>query len=132
MTKPDFSDMLERYLPDRMEARRREASGEGEARPEGPPARWRIEARCDLHGQTAEEARRTVDRFLKECAGRGLRKVLIIHGKGSGVLHKAVTGYLEGHPLAGQRESAPQAEGGRGALIVYLRQKKRAPDGARS
>ena len=36
----------------------------------------------DLHGKTALEASAALERFLRECAGAGMEKVLIIHGKG--------------------------------------------------
>ena len=131
MRQRDFSDMLEQYLPDPQEAKQREqAELQTKNRRANSAAQLPIEARCDLHGQTAEQARRSVDVFLKDCASRGLRKVLIIHGKGEGILQQAVVRYLEGHPLAGQRTAAPQAEGGRGALVVLVvlvRQKKAAP-----
>ena len=131
MTKPDFSEMIERYLPDHQEARRRELLAAQGRHPTGSSlAGLPIQARCDLHGQTADQARRSVDRFLKDCANRGFRKVLIIHGKGEGVLKGAVISYLEGHPLAGQRVTAPQADGGKGALVVIVREKNPAPESA--
>jgi len=88
-----------------------------------------VQDRLDLHGLTLEQARITVDRFLKQAASLGLRKVIIIHGKGlhssssEGILRIGIQKYLEGHPLAGRRENAGRQEGGSGATVVYLRQR---------
>lgn len=116
--RDDFSKALDRFPPDPDSLAGKE---EREPRP-GPPAdKLPIQDRIDLHGMTLEQARRAVDGFLKQAAGRGLRKVLIIHGKGGGVLKTGVARYLEGHPLAGRRQPAKTADGGSGALVVLLR-----------
>ena len=41
------------------------------------------EASLDLHGLTRDEAWERLDMFITECKRRGLRKVLLIHGKGN-------------------------------------------------
>ena len=40
------------------------------------------EAYLDLHGLHQDEARERLDGFITDCKRRGLRKVMIIHGKG--------------------------------------------------
>lgn len=66
------------------------------------------EGQVDLHGLTANEALRRVDGFLKESKAQGLRKVLIIHGKGNhssdgqGVLKVSIRNFVRKHPLAGE------------------------------
>ena len=86
------------------------------------------EARLDLHGLHQDEAQQSLDRFITDCKARGLRKVLIIHGKGihtSGsdpVLGELVRRFIEhdkrcgasGHPKT-------KAEGGSGATWVLLK-----------
>ena len=86
------------------------------------------EARLDLHGLHQDEAQESLDRFITDCKARGLRKVLIIHGKGihsSGsdpVLGELVRRFIEhdkrcgasGHPKT-------KAEGGSGATWVLLK-----------
>ena len=44
----------------------------------------------DLHGLTVDEAIPLVDRFLYKSFQAGLRRVWVIHGKGSGTLRRAV------------------------------------------
>jgi len=119
----EFARALERYLPDAANLEGKDAPS-NQRQPDAPhPDRLPIQASIDLHGQTLEQARRSVDKFLKESANRGLRKILIIHGKGSGILQTGIRDYLEGHPLAGRRTIARREEGGSGALVVIVRQK---------
>lgn len=86
------------------------------------------EARIDLHGLHQDEAQMSLDRFITDCKARGLRKVLIIHGKGihshgsDPVLGELVRRFIEhdkrcgasGHPKT-------KAEGGSGATWVLLK-----------
>ncbi len=86
------------------------------------------EARLDLHGLHQDEAQASLDRFITDCKARGLRKVLIIHGKGihshgsDPVLGELVRRFIEqdkrcgasGHPKT-------KAEGGSGATWVLLK-----------
>jgi len=81
----------------------------------------------DLHGLTAKEAVRRVDAFLKECRTAGVRKVLIVHGKGlhsaqGPVLRTAVRECVQRSPLAGEMGPAEKRWGGAGALWVVLRE----------
>ncbi len=82
----------------------------------------------DLHGLLAEEARRQLRRFLTESQARGLRKVLIIHGKGNHtkeppVLKRVVQEELEASPVAGQTGTPARELGGSGATWVVVRSK---------
>lgn len=86
------------------------------------------EAFIDLHGLHQDEARERLDNFVTDCKRRGLKKILIIHGKGihtSGtdpVLGELVRRFIEqdkrcgasGHPKTKQ-------EGGTGATWVLLK-----------
>ncbi|MDC7226309.1 MAG: Smr/MutS family protein [Spirochaetales bacterium] len=80
----------------------------------------------DLHGLTAEQAGREVEQFLSESKRRGLKKVLIIHGKGyhsngRPVLKKEVIKILERNSIAGEFGTADRKEGGSGAVWVLLK-----------
>lgn len=86
------------------------------------------EAHLDLHGLHQAEAEEALNRFITDCKARGLRKVMIIHGKGihtSGsdpVLGELVRRFIEhdkrcgasGHPKT-------KAEGGTGATWLLLK-----------
>ncbi|MBN1604397.1 MAG: Smr/MutS family protein [Chitinispirillaceae bacterium] len=85
--------------------------------------------KLDLHGLTTREAARSLRITLDSCRQRGVRKILVIHGKGyhsdseSGpVLKKLVHQMLE-NELAGLIRSFRPAklnEGGEGATLVTL------------
>ena len=80
----------------------------------------------DLHGLTAAESRVEVDQFLRNSKRLGLKKVLIIHGKGyhskgQPVLKQEVLKLLERSPIAGEYGVADRSEGGSGAVWVLLR-----------
>ena len=85
-----------------------------------------IEARLDLHRRTVEEARRAVYRFLVVCRGRGRRCVAIVHGRGvrgptPGRLKSYVAHWMRQAPDVIACSSAPERQGGTGALFVLLR-----------
>ena len=84
------------------------------------------EAEIDLHGKTIDESETLLSMFIKESSGRGLRKVLIIHGKGnhsqSGpVLGLWVKHFLESSSLCGETGHPDKRDGGTGATWVILK-----------
>ena len=89
-----------------------------------------IDARLDLHGLRAGDAREAVDAFLRDKRERGERCVLLVHGKGEhspggvGVLRGEVAAWLS-QGAASQHvaafATATDADGGEGALYVLLR-----------
>jgi DNA-nicking Smr family endonuclease len=85
-----------------------------------------IDADLDLHGLTAEAARRRLQRFLDDALAEGLRCIRIVHGKGmrSGpagpVLKTLVHATLRCSDRIGAYADAPPAAGGSGATLVLL------------
>ena len=53
----------------------------------------------DLHGLRVEEALAAVDRFLSSAQDNDRETVVIIHGKGRGILRDEVRLHLKMHPL---------------------------------
>lgn len=88
----------------------------------------RPEAELDLHGLTVDEARAKVIFFLQNTLYQGCQTVLVITGKGyhssnGPVLRTAIENLLETQrELVLEWGLAPQRYGGRGALVVFLRQ----------
>ena len=74
----------------------------------------------DLRGLTAHEAIEAVDRYLGDASRAGLSTVRIIHGKGTGVLRREVSAYLQGHPLAKTQRLGNWNEGDTGVTVVEL------------
>ncbi len=84
----------------------------------------------DLHGQTGREAREAMAGFIRSMYHRGLRKGLVIHGKGlhsaeGSVLTPLVREYLEMSREVGVFGRAARKNGGSGATWFILRQRSR-------
>ena len=83
-----------------------------------------IDGRLDLHGLRPDEAREKVLAFLKEKRQRNERCVLIIHGKGEGVLRGEISAWLSqgrGREHVAAFATAREEDGGEGAVYVALR-----------
>jgi DNA mismatch repair protein MutS2 len=72
-------------------------------------------------GETADEARRRVDKFLDNAYLASLRRVRVIHGSGKGILRRSLAEMFAEHPHVEKFAAAPQEEGGAGATIVELK-----------
>ncbi len=86
--------------------------------------RIEIDGKIDLHGLSQDAAHTALFRFIPEASAAGKRNVLVVTGKGKGILQKAVPMWLTSGRLAEYVVSisaAPQALGGAGALFVVLR-----------
>lgn len=89
-----------------------------------------VDARLDLHGKRAEEAKEALEAFLRDRRGRRDRNVLVIHGRGEhspagvGVLRGEIAAWLS-QGRASQHvaafATAREDDGGAGALYVLLR-----------
>lgn len=75
----------------------------------------------DLRGQNADEAIANVDLFLDNAARSHLTQVTIIHGKGTGVLRKAVQEHLKHHPGVKSYRLGVYGEGESGVTIAELK-----------
>ena len=86
-----------------------------------------IEARLDLHGMTQNMAHRCLNEFIEESYIRGLRKIIVVTGKGQGILKNQTPRWLNDPVLRRFILSfsyAQPRDGGDGALYVLLRKNK--------
>ena len=74
----------------------------------------------EVRGQRLDEALPKVEEFLDHAARNGRARVLLIHGKGTGAMRRAVREMLDRHPLVKSYETAERAEGGEGVTVAYL------------
>ncbi len=125
------SDWLDSYLPD---ADIVAAKDKNEKTPvSGGRSIWLRRSHqdiLDLHGMTGLEAREEIARFIRSMRRRGLRKGLVIHGKGlhsadGSVLAPLVRNYLEMSTEIGEFGRASREDGGSGATWFILRQRSR-------
>ncbi|MBI4460440.1 MAG: endonuclease MutS2 [Acidobacteria bacterium] len=72
-------------------------------------------------GETAEDARQRVDKFLDNAFLAQVSRVRVVHGSGKGILRRALAEMLSEHPQVENFFPAPQEEGGAGATIVELK-----------
>lgn len=88
--------------------------------------KYNIDARLDLHGLSAEKARREVYRYVQDCMASDVRVALITHGKGQGREHPAllksfVVCWLEQLDEVLAFHTALKHHGGYGSTYVLLR-----------
>ena len=87
----------------------------------------RPEARIDLHGLTRDEAWTRLTSFVNDCIRRGLKKILIIHGKGNHshgsdpVLGAMVKTFIEQNKNLGSSGHPDRTMGGTGATWVIIK-----------
>lgn len=87
----------------------------------------RPEARIDLHGLTREEAWSRLTSFVNDAVRRGLKKILIIHGKGNHsngsapVLGAMVRTFIEQNKNLGSSGHPDRNMGGNGATWVIIK-----------
>lgn len=76
----------------------------------------------NLIGQHVDEAKLNLDKYLDDCRYKGLKRVRIIHGWGSGTLRRLVQDYCLTHKdFIASFEGASGEEGGGGATVVHLK-----------
>ncbi len=91
------------------------------APPSTPPRVEDVPEEFNVIGNTAEEARERVDKFLDQAFLNGRFRLRIIHGHGKGILRKTLHEMFAHHPHVEKFYPAPQQEGGTGATIVELK-----------
>jgi len=73
-------------------------------------------------GCTVDEAISRAERFLDQLLLTDQRVVRLIHGYGTGQLKRALTGFLQQHPLVARFATAPPEQGGGGVTVVELKE----------
>ncbi|MDR2923917.1 MAG: Smr/MutS family protein [Treponema sp.] len=125
----NFEDILNKWEKNnRIYDKDREAEGE-RISPQEKRSRLKNkkpDAELDIHGLTRVEAWQALDAFFDASKGKGLEKILIIHGKGNhsageAVLKRIVMEFIEHCPFAGESGKGKAAAGGEGATWVLLK-----------
>ncbi|MEG1481664.1 endonuclease MutS2 [Clostridium sp.] len=80
-----------------------------------------VETRVDLRGLDSEEACFRTDKYLDDAYMANLAEVTVVHGKGTGVLRKAISDMLKRHPHVKSYRLGVYGEGGDGVTIVTLK-----------
>lgn len=80
-----------------------------------------VSTEVDVRGQTVEEARLNVEKFLDDCYLAGVSPVSIIHGKGTGMLRKGIHEMLRRYKYVKSYRLGKFGEGENGVTIVELK-----------
>ena len=89
------------------------------------PVELPVDGILDLHSFQPGEVKELIPDYLSLCREKGILRVRIIHGKGTGALRTTVHAILSKLPGVASFKQAMEDEGGWGATIVTLK-----PDGA--
>ncbi len=85
------------------------------------PIELPIDGMLDLHTFRPRDVGSLVPDYLSACLDRGLFRVRIVHGKGTGQLRETVHAILRRLPIVESFQLGNEFSGGWGATIVYLR-----------
>ncbi len=88
---------------------------------EVPPVTLPITGELDLHTFDPRDLDELIPAYLTECAARHLRRVRLIHGKGTGRLRVRVHHLLQQSPLVRAYRLGDETSGSWGATLVDLR-----------
>lgn len=81
----------------------------------------KVESKVDLRGLDAEEACYKTDKYLDDAYRANLGEVTIVHGKGTGILRKAINDMLKRNPHVKSYRLGVYGEGGDGVTIAVLK-----------
>lgn len=101
--------------------------GTATAEPAKPVTRIRVQSTTEigpelsLRGETAEDALILLDRYLDDAILAGWQEVRIVHGKGEGILRRAVTEFLAKDKRVESRRLGEWNEGADGVTIARLK-----------
>ena len=85
------------------------------------PENYLFDARLSVRGMTREEADDAVTKFLDEARMVGSAELTIVHGKGGGVLRRALWDRLRKDSRVEAFSLAEAAAGGSGVTVVKLK-----------
>ncbi len=134
MAKNSFADIYEQWTKTHDESsaidkRYKKTSGVVQSQKDliNEIRRMKAQDTLDLHSFTLEEAMVRTRNFLAASKQKGLRKVLIITGKGihsaggESVLRPTILNIVQNHPAVREVFTPKASEGGSGALTVILK-----------
>lgn len=104
-------------------ARRAASIEHGDVAAEEPdePVAIPITGELDLHTFRPAEVSSLLDSYFAACRNRGLHRVRVVHGKGTGALRATVHAHLRRCACVAGFAQGDEASGGWGATIVTLK-----------
>jgi len=83
------------------------------------PQEYPIDGVLDLHAFAPSDVGDLVPEYLRACREKGILRVRIVHGKGTGTLRRSVHAILDRHAHVAAYETAKDASSW-GATIAHL------------
>jgi dsDNA-specific endonuclease/ATPase MutS2 len=84
------------------------------------PKEYTIDGTLDLHTFSPRDIKDLVPDYIDECLKRGITKIRIVHGKGTGTLRRIVHSILDKHPRVVSYRHEGGSGGSWGATVVDL------------
>lgn len=85
------------------------------------PVRIPITGELDLHTFRPAETAQVLSAYVEACREKGILRVRIIHGKGTGALRESVHAFLKKTPAVLGFQLGDETSGSWGATVVRLR-----------
>ncbi|MDI3534568.1 MAG: mismatch repair protein MutS2 [Thermosediminibacterales bacterium] len=79
-----------------------------------------ISSELDVRGFSLQDATDKVDKYIDDAYLAGLSEVVVIHGKGTGILREGLHNYLKNNRLVKSFRSGKFGEGGEGVTFIQL------------
>ncbi len=89
--------------------------------PPPEPVAIPITGELDLHTFRPDETAALLEDYFAECRKRGIRRVRVVHGKGTGTLRETVHAHLRRSPGVAGFTLGDESTGGWGATLVALK-----------
>ena len=80
-----------------------------------------IKSEIDVRGENLDTASIVVDKYLDDALMAGLEQVMIIHGRGEGILREGLTTMMHKHKHVKKLRKGAYNEGGDGVTVVQLK-----------
>jgi len=84
------------------------------------PVEIPITGDLDLHAFAPRDIPVVVEEYVRTCRERGIRRLRLVHGRGTGAQRAVVRRVLRGLACVASFEDAPPESGGWGATVVVL------------
>lgn len=88
---------------------------------ENEPVPMPVTGELDLHTFQPSELKSLLGDYFTACRDRGIHRVRVIHGKGTGALREAVHAWCRTSPLVAGFRLGDETSGSWGATIVTLK-----------
>jgi DNA mismatch repair protein MutS2 len=80
-----------------------------------------VSSSIDVHGFSLDDAIMAVDKYIDDALLAGYSEVVVVHGRGEGILRSGLRRMLTRHKLVKKVRQAGPDEGGDGATVVTLK-----------